>query len=129
MIEKLEQLTIGQFVDLICGDTSVLHSKREILNETQLVITMRNIVFEYREIVDNAGVKGYLSSVEELIKAKISVVVFQICLNLVSLSEHDKAREVLIEYGINADSMNDQRVTNDLSESAVNTEKMRVCQD
>lgn len=111
MIEKLEQLTIGQFVDLVCGDTSVLTSKREIVNEAVLVITMRNIVFEYKEIVDNAGVKGYLSSVEELVKAKISVVVFQMCLNLVALSEHDRAREVLIEYGINANSMNDQRVT------------------
>ncbi len=111
MIEKLEQLTIGQFVDLVCGDTSVLTSKREIVNEAVLVIAMRNIVFEYKEIVDNAGVKGYLSSVEELVKAKISVVVFQMCLNLVALSEHDRAREVLIEYGINANSMNDQRVT------------------
>ena len=111
MIERLEQLTVGQFVDLVCGDTSVLIGKREVVNEAVLVVAMRNIVFEYKEIVDKAGVSSYLSTIEELIKAKMSVVVFQMCRNLVSLNEHDRAREVLIEYGINANSMNDQRVT------------------
>lgn len=111
MIERLEQLTVNQFVDLVCGDTSVLIGKREVVNEAVLVVAMRNIVFEYKEIVDKAGVSSYLSTIEELIKAKMSVVVFQMCRNLVSLNEHDRAREVLIEYGINANSMNDQRVT------------------
>lgn len=111
MIERLEQLTVSQFVDLVCGDTSVLIGKREVVNEAVLVVAMRNIVFEYKEIVDKAGVSSYLSTIEELIKAKMSVVVFQMCRNLVSLNEHDRAREVLIEYGINANSMNDQRVT------------------
>ena len=111
MLERLDQLTIGQFIDLVCGDTSVLTSKRDVVTETALVVAMRNIVFEYKEIVDSAGVKGYLSSVEELIKAKVSVVIFQMCQNLVSLNEHDRAREVLIEYGINANSMDNPRVT------------------
>ncbi len=111
MIERLEQLTVCQFVDLICGDTSVLLGKREVINEAVLVVAMRNIVFEYKEIVDKAGISSYLSTIEELIKAKMSVAVFQMCQNLVSLNEHDRAREVLIEYGINANSMNDQRVT------------------
>lgn len=110
MIEKLEQLTVGQFIDLVCGDTSVLTTERDAATEAALVIAMRNIVFEYKEIVDSAGVKGYLSSVEELVKAKISVVIFQMCRNLVSLNEHDRAREVLTEYGVKADTMNDQRV-------------------
>lgn len=111
MIERLEQLTVGQFVDLVCGDTSVLTSKREVANEAALIVAMRNIVFEYKEIVDKAGISSYLSTVEELVKAKMSIVVFQMCQNLVLLNEHDRAREVLVEYGINANSMNDQRVT------------------
>lgn len=110
MIEKLEQLTIGQFIDLVCGDTSVLAGERDAVTETALIIAMRNIVFEYKEIVDSAGIKSYLSSVEELVKAKMSVVIFRMCQNLVSLNEHDRAREVLTEYGINANTMNDQRV-------------------
>ena len=50
MIEKLEQLTIGQFIDLVCGDTSVLTGKREIVSEAKMAIALRNIVFEYKRI-------------------------------------------------------------------------------
>lgn len=110
MIEKLEQLSIGQFIDLLCGDTSILTSKREIVSEVKVTNAIRNIVFEYKEIADIAGVRNYLSLMDEMIKAKISSTLFSMCNNLVSLGEHDRAREVMIVYGINAKTMNDQRV-------------------
>lgn len=110
MIEKLEQLSIGQFIDLLCGDTSILTSKREIVSEAKVTNAIRNIVFEYKEIADIAGVRNYLSLMDEMIKAKISSTLFSMCNNLVSLGEHDRAREVMIVYGINAKTMNDQRV-------------------
>lgn len=110
MIEKLEQLSIGQFIDLLCGDTSILTSKREIVSEAKVTNAIRNIVFEYKEIADIAGVRNYLSLMDEMIKAKISSTLFSMCNNLVDLGEHDRAREVMIVYGINAKTMNDQRV-------------------
>lgn len=110
MIEKLEQLSIGQFIDLLCGDTSILTSKREIVSEAKVTNAIRNIVFEYKEIADIAGVRNYLSLMDEMIKAKISSTLFSMCNNLVALGEHDRAREVMIVYGINAKTMNDQRV-------------------
>lgn len=111
MKETLNQLTIGQFIDLVCGDTTVLLGKHEIVSPNKVTIAMRNIVFEYKEIADLAGVKSYLSYIEELIKAKIAIVVFSMCKNLISLNELDRVREVLLEYGINAKTMTDQRVT------------------
>lgn len=111
MIEKLEQLTIGQFIDLVSGDTSVLGSKREILSPLKVAITMRNIVFEYKEIADNAGAKSYLARAEELIKARIGVIVFSMCKNLVTHKAYANAREVLKEYGIDTRKMNDERVS------------------
>lgn len=111
MKEKLGELTIGQFIDLVCGDTSVLAGKHEIVSESKTAIAMRNIVFEYKEIADLSGARTYLMTVEELIKAKISSVLFTMCNNLVNLREHERAREVLNVYGINANSMSDQRVT------------------
>lgn len=110
MKENLEDLTIGQFVELVCGDTSVLLKKHEKVSPAKLTIAMRNIVFEYRDIADLTGVKSYLSEIDELIKAKISVVIFTMCNNLVILKEYTRAREVMTEYGIKADSMNDLRV-------------------
>lgn len=110
MKETLDQLTVAEFIELVCGDTSVLHDRNETVSPTNLAIAMRNIVFEYREIADLAGVKSYLSEIEELIKAKISVVIFTMCNNLVILKEHNRVREVLTEYGIKTESMTDTRV-------------------
>lgn len=110
MIEKLEQLSIGQFIDLLCGETSVLTSKHEIVSDARVTAVMRNIIFEYKEIADIAGARNYLSSIEELIKAKISSALFSMCNNLVALGEYGRVREILTEYGINAKSMKDQRV-------------------
>ena len=110
MIETLDQLTIGKFIDLVCGDTSVLHGKMEVVSPVKLTTVMRNIVFEYKEIVDNSGMKGYISEVEEYVKARMSIVVYSMCMNLVLLKEYTRAREVLSECGIRASSMTDARV-------------------
>lgn len=124
MIERLEQLTIGQFIDLVCGDTSVLTGKREIVSETKMAVALRNIVFEYKDIADQSGARGYLATIEELIRGKILSVMWTMCHNLVSLGEHGRAREVMNVYGINADSMSDQRVAAEIKsrlERAKNT--------
>lgn len=111
MIEHLNELTMAQFIDLSCGDTSVLLTKREVVSPAKVSKTVRNIVFEYRTITDEAGAKSYISFTKDLIKAKSSVILFTMCHNLVNIGEHDRAREVMNVYGINASSMSDQRVT------------------
>lgn len=124
MIERLEQLTIGQFIDLVCGDTSVLTGKHEIVSEAKMAVALRNIVFEYKDIADQSGARGYLATIEELIRGKILSVMWTMCHNLVSLGEHGRAREVMKVYGINADSMSDQRVAAEIKsrlERAKNT--------
>ena len=55
MKERLEQLTLSQFVDLVCGDTSVLLGNHEIGNPNKLAAATRSIVLEYRAIADPGG--------------------------------------------------------------------------
>ena len=110
MIETLDKLTVSQFTDLLCGDTSVLVSRHEIVSHVKLAIAMRNIIFQYREIADIKGVKSYLSGIEELIKARLSSTVLIMCSNMLALNEFDKAREVLEEFGINASTLSEKRL-------------------
>lgn len=110
MIEKLEQLTLSQFVDLVCGDTSVLLGKHEIGNSDKLTIATRNIVLEYRAIADPGGTNSYLKHVEDWIKAKMNVIIFTMCNNLVSLKQYGRARDVLVAYGLSASGWPDGRV-------------------
>lgn len=110
MIEKLDQLTMGQFINMLCGDTSVLKGRHEMVPESKMAIAVRNIIFEYKEIADQSGVRGYLNTIEELLNARIESVLFSMCNNLIGYGEHDRAREVMKVYGIDADSMSDLRV-------------------
>ena len=110
MIKTLDQLTIAQFIDLMCGDTSVISGESSDVSPEQISITMRNIIFEYKEIADNGGLTSYLSDLEDLVKAKISVIIFSICKNLVSINQFDRVKEILISYGIRSASMSKERL-------------------
>lgn len=110
MKEKLEHLTISEFIDLVCGEVDVILSEHEIVRKDKKALITRNLIFEYKEIVDPSSAKQYLSMAEEMIKARLEMTLFTMCSNLVDLNEHERAREVMIVYGINAQNMNNQRV-------------------
>lgn len=110
MITKLEQLTAGQFIDLVCGDTDILRNGNDRIPESEVLTAMRNIVFEYKEIADPSGARIYLSSIDELVKARISVAMLSICENLIGLGEYDRAKEILEAAGINAGTMSERRL-------------------
>lgn len=110
MIEKLEQLTMEQFIGMVSGNTDVLRGKHEIVAPDKLARAMRDIVMEYKEIADPTGAHEYLAKSENLAKAKIELSVYSLCDNLVSMGQPDRAREVLNECGINASPMDEQRL-------------------
>lgn len=110
MKERLEHLTIGQFVDLLCGDDSILLEDGDKISDVALNLVKRNIVFEYREICDQAGVGRYLSQVEDLLKANLTLHILSMCETFLKCGAYDKAREVMIEFGVKADRMSDERL-------------------
>lgn len=110
MKEKLEQLTLSQFVDLVCGNTKVLLGKHETSIPAKLAVATRNIVLEYRSIADPGGTNSYFQHIENWIKAKMNVIFFTMCGNLTALNRYDKAREVLETYGLPASRWTDGRV-------------------
>lgn len=105
MKTKLEELTVREFIELVSGNTSVLHSKAEVILPAKLSIIMRNIVFEYKEIADKSGATSYISELDVLLKARMSAVVFSMCQTLVGLRAYDEVRVIMDEYGINVGSL------------------------
>lgn len=110
MKERLEQLTIAKFIDLICGDMNVLLGSHEIGNPNKLVVATRNIVLEYRAIADPGGTNSYFKHVEDWIKAKMNIIIFTMCDNLTALKQFGRVREVLVAYGLSASDWSDGRV-------------------
>lgn len=100
MIERLEQLTVSQFVDLVCGDTSILIGKHEVANPDKLAKATRSIVYEYKEIADSAGVRSFIRASGDYVKAKMGISLYTICKNMILLGEYDRVREVLESTGL-----------------------------
>lgn len=110
MKETLEQLTLSQFIDLVCGNTDVLLDRHEIGQANKIALATRNIILEYRAIADPGGTGTYFKRIEEWIKSKINVIIFTMCNNLTQLKQYEKAREVLVEYGLSASGWSDSRI-------------------
>lgn len=123
MIETLEQLTVAQFIELVCGNINVLAEKNEKISEEKATGIIHNIAFEYKQIANPAGAKSYISKAEELVKAKIEVALFSICNNLVRMNEYGRARDVINEYGIKATSMDDRRIAMEIKSRMERAEK------
>lgn len=110
MITKLEELTTAQFIDLVSGNTDVLHPKREIVSDAKLSEAVQTIVFEYRSIVDESGTKGFINRMGMLTKSKTLIVIFKMCRNLLELKQYQQVREIMNECGIRTTSMSDSRL-------------------
>lgn len=110
MKTKLEELNVDQFVSLLDGDGSVLLNPNESVGQDTLTKTMRNIIFEYKEIADKAGFRSYLREKEDILKTRISIKIFTCCDNLLKLNEYEAVRDILKECGIRISSNKEERL-------------------
>lgn len=110
MKTRLNQLTMAAFIELHCGDCSVILENGENIPEEDLKKKATDLLFEYRNIVDPVGVKTTLLEHEERLKENTKVVFFQVCKKLVSISAIDEVKELLGMYGINLASATDEAV-------------------
>lgn len=110
MKTRLNQLTMAEFIDLHCGDCSVLLENGEHIPEEELKKKTTDLIFEYRNIVDPVGVKSTLLEYEEALRSNTKIVFFQVCKKLVSINAIDEVKEILMTYGINLTSATNEKV-------------------
>ncbi|MCF0219319.1 MAG: hypothetical protein HUK14_06015 [Muribaculaceae bacterium] len=100
MITSLTKLTMRQYVDLVCGDTSVLVSNAESVSEDKLQETRKRLLYEYAVMSDSAGTKIMLSEHERKQRAKAELALFKVLTNMLALAAFDDVRNILRAYGI-----------------------------
>lgn len=110
MKTRLNQLTMAAFIELHCGDCSVILENGENIPEEDLKKKATDLLFEYRNIVDPVGVKTTLLEHEERLKENTKVVFFQVCKKLVSISAFNEVKELFGMYGINLASATDETI-------------------
>lgn len=113
MITSLSKLTMRQYIELVCGDVSVLKGSAEIVSPAKLAETRKQLIYEYSRLSDDAGSKIFLSKHVSRLKAKAELTMFQCLNNALVLGAFDEVRSVLKEYGISR-KMDDKQLTDEV---------------
>lgn len=113
MITSLSKLTMHQYIELVCGDVSVLKGSAEVVSPVKLEKTRKQLVYEYSKLSDNAGSKIFINDHVWRVRAKAELTMFQCLNNALLLGAFDDVRAVLKEYGI-ARKMDDKQLADEV---------------
>lgn len=126
MKEHITQLTMSEYVNLICGDISVLLDKKtEMLSPKKLERAKVQIVYEFRELSDPTGMQSYLIEYEDRTKLDASITIYRMCQNLIEIKAYDGVREVLGVLGLRASTMSNDQVKREVSANLKRAESLR----
>lgn len=114
MITSLSKLTMRQYIELVCGDMSVLKGDAEVIPPAKLGETRKRLIYEYSRLSDNAGSKIFLNDHVSRVRAKAELTMFQCLNNALLLGAFDDVRGVLKEYGISR-KMDDKQLADEVN--------------
>lgn len=100
MIERLDQLTLQNLIDLSCGDRSVLLVGDEKPDEADIMERAGKILDEYKSIASPNQAKMDMIEAEEMTKFRMKEKCLRICLALCCQGRPDMARNVLLELDV-----------------------------
>lgn len=89
-IERLDQLTMVQFMDIACGDYKMLGGDK---------VKAAELIGAFHRISDPAGYQVILQEKIEDARRKARILLFSVMLTLLSLDAEDDVRKLLEEIG------------------------------
>lgn len=98
MKTRLNQLSLSEFIELSCGDKSVLLDKNETMDDAILNAVTAELMYEYKTIVNPARMKSMLIEKEDISKLNARILMLKICMNLCMIGGIDDVRKVMEEY-------------------------------
>ncbi len=96
-MKTLSQISIADFVDVLCGDYSSLDMGN--MNSEEQAVAVRNIVSQYRSIADPTGEEALVQERVSLAVAEGRNRLARVLRALLDMGAADDVREVLKEYG------------------------------
>nr|DAY95771.1 MAG TPA: hypothetical protein [Caudoviricetes sp.] len=116
MIERLNQLSLYDFIELSCGDCSVLLSPGEEISEVELKKRSSDLIIEYKRITNPSGLNSVLMDREDMVKERIRVLLFKLCVSLIAIGAYEDIRETLAMLSYDMKSMSDEQVKSKVEE-------------
>ena len=110
MIERLNQISLNDFIELSCGNHACLLSDCGTMSESTFEEMASKLVIEYRNIVNPSEMKAVIMDKEDMAKERTKLLSLRICQTLIALGFCDDVRQVLVQLNVDARSMSDEQV-------------------
>lgn len=105
MKERLDQLTLAEFIELSCGEPKVLLEKHEVGEEKKLLAVASNLMSEYKSIASPTKAKIDLIEAEDGAKLVMKEKCARILVMLCTQGHEEMTLEVLEELDIDTSSL------------------------
>ena len=114
MIERLNQISLSDFIDISCGEYLCLLSENESKSEEELKERASKLIIDYRNINNPSGVKALILDKEDIMKERNHLLLLRICQTLIAVCSFDEVREVLMQMEVNAHNMDNEQLKSKL---------------
>lgn len=114
MIERLNKISLSDFIDISCGEYLCLLSENESKSEEELKERAQKLIIDYRNITNSSGVKALILDKEDIMKERTRLLLLRICQTLIAVCCFDEVREVLMQMEVNAHNMDNEQLKSKL---------------
>lgn len=114
MIERLNQISLSDFIDISCGEYLCLLSENESKSEEELKERAQKLIIDYRNITNSSGVKALILDKEDIMKERTRLLLLRICQTLIAVCSFDEVREVLMQMEVNVHNMDNEQLKSKL---------------
>lgn len=95
MKSRLNELTLAEFIELLCGNYRVLMDNNDEVDNADIEARAHSLIGSYRFLADKAGMKAVLVTKEGAVKCKMKIFFLRICTMLVMQGAYDEVRSLL----------------------------------
>lgn len=103
MIERLDQLTLADLIEVSCGNMACLLQGDKPKDDKAVAELANRLFSDYLAIASPTKAKMNLSEAEEMVKLRMKEKCLRICIALCSQNRHDMAKVVLLDLDVDDD--------------------------
>lgn len=110
MIERLNQISLSDFIELSCGNYNCLLSDSESVSDDELKKIASKLITDYRNISNPTAMKALIIEKEDLVKEQSKLLSLRICQTLISINCYEDVRDILALLDIDIRRMNNEQL-------------------
>lgn len=110
MIERLNQISLSDFIELSCGNYNCLLSDSESVSDDELKKIASKLITDYRNISNPTAMKALIFEKEDLVKEQSKLLSLRICQTFISINCYEDVRDILALLDVDIRRMNNEQL-------------------